>query len=196
MVAQGSKHDCSSKQSDNCIISYDPALKAYSFTSTVFCWSRQSQDHPDSRRGELDSAYLYGSGKVILGFPGSSAGEESACNAGEPSSIPGSGRSPGEGRDSLLQYFWVSLVAQTVKIPPVMWETWVQSLGWRIPWRKAWQPIQYYCLEGLMDREVWRATAHGVAELDMTEWGHTRGYIGDEDVGMGIFKKLSPRVNM
>ena len=97
MVAQGSKHDCSSKQSDNCIISYDPALKAYSFTSTVFCWSKQSQDHPDSRRGELDSAYLYGSGKVILGFPGSSAGEESACNTGEPSSIPGSGRSPGEG---------------------------------------------------------------------------------------------------
>ena len=31
------------------------------------------------------------------GFPGSSAGKESACNAGDPGLIPGSGRSPGEG---------------------------------------------------------------------------------------------------
>ena len=37
-------------------------------------------------------------------FPGSSAGKESACNAGDPSSIPGLGRSPGEGKDYLLQY--------------------------------------------------------------------------------------------
>ena len=41
---------------------------------------------------------------VILGFPGSSAGKESACNAGDPSSIPGSGRSPGEGISYPLQY--------------------------------------------------------------------------------------------
>ena len=32
-----------------------------------------------------------------MGFPGSSAGKESACNAGDPGSIPGSGRTPGEG---------------------------------------------------------------------------------------------------
>ena len=39
-------------------------------------------------------------GKLILipGFPGGSDGKESACNAGDPSSIPGSGRSPGEGK--------------------------------------------------------------------------------------------------
>ena len=41
---------------------------------------------------------------LILGFPGSSAGKESACNAGDPSSIPGLGRSPGEGKGYPLQY--------------------------------------------------------------------------------------------
>ena len=46
------------------------------------------------------------------GFPGSSAGIESACDARDPSSIPGSERSAGEGIDSPLQYSWALLVAQ------------------------------------------------------------------------------------
>ena len=62
-------------------------------------------------------------------FPGSSVGKESACSAGDPSSIPGSGRSPGEGTGYPLQYSWVSLVTQLVKDPPAMQKTWVQSLG-------------------------------------------------------------------
>ena len=41
------------------------------------------------------------------GFPGGSDGEESACNAGDPGSIPGSGRSPGEGNGNPLQYSWL-----------------------------------------------------------------------------------------
>ena len=45
----------------------------------------------------------------------SSVGKESACNAGDPGSIPGSGRSAGEGIGYPLQYSWVSLVAQLVK---------------------------------------------------------------------------------
>ena len=64
------------------------------------------------------------------GFPGSSAGKEATCNAREPGSIPGSGRSAGEGRDYPLQYSWASLVAQLVKNLPAMWENSVQSLGW------------------------------------------------------------------
>ena len=56
-------------------------------------------------------------------FPGSSAGKESACNAGDPSSIPGWERSPGEGIGYLLQYSWTSSVAQMVKNLPAMWET-------------------------------------------------------------------------
>ena len=74
------------------------------------------------------------------GFPGSSAGKKSTCNAGDPSSIPGPGRSPGEGLDYPLQYSWVSLVAQTVKNPPAMWETWVG----KIPWRRACQPTPVF----------------------------------------------------
>ena len=40
---------------------------------------------------------------MSLGFPGGSAGKESACNAGDPGSIPGAGRSPGEGNGYPLQ---------------------------------------------------------------------------------------------
>ena len=63
-------------------------------------------------------------------FPHSSVGKESACNAGDPDSIPGSGRSAGEGIGYSLQYSWASLVAQLVKNQPEMWETLVRSLGW------------------------------------------------------------------
>ena len=59
------------------------------------------------------------------------AGKESACNAGDPGSIPGSGRPTGERIGYPLQYSWASLVAQLVKKnPPAMGETSVQSLGW------------------------------------------------------------------
>ena len=67
-----------------------------------------------------------------------------------------------------------SLVAQRVKNPPAMRETWVRSLGWEdsleegmathssiLAWRVP------------MDRGAWRATAHGVAELDTTETKHS-----------------------
>ena len=61
---------------------------------------------------------------------GSSAGKESTCNAGDPSLILGSGSHPREGISYSLQYLWASLVAQTVKNPPAMQDTWVLSLGW------------------------------------------------------------------
>ena len=64
-----------------------------------------------------------------MGFPGSSAGKESACNAGNPGLISGSGRSPGESIGYPVQYSWASLVAQLVKNPHAMQETWVRSLG-------------------------------------------------------------------
>ena len=53
---------------------------------------------------------------VYMGFPDSSVDKESACR---------SGRSAGEGIDYFLQYSWASLMAQLVKNPPAMWETWV-----------------------------------------------------------------------
>ena len=63
--------------------------------------------------------------------------KESACNAGDPGLIPGSGRSAGEEIGYPLQYSWASLVAQLVKNPSAMWETWVQSLGWEDPLEKG-----------------------------------------------------------
>ena len=64
-----------------------------------------------------------------MGFPDSSVGKESACNAGDASSIPGLGISAGEGIGYPLQYSWASLVAQLVANPPPMQETWVRFLG-------------------------------------------------------------------
>ena len=68
--------------------------------------------------------------KICMGFLGSSAGKESTCNSGDPSSISGSERYAGEGIGYPLQYSWASLVAQLVKNLTTMQETWVQSLGW------------------------------------------------------------------
>ena len=66
----------------------------------------------------------------MTGFTDGSVGKESTCHAGDSGSIPGLGRSTGEGTGYPLQYSWASFVAQLVKNPPAMRETWVQSLGW------------------------------------------------------------------
>ena len=102
---------------------------------------------------------------IKTGYLGSSADKESTCNAGDPSLSPGSVRSPGEGIGYSLQYSWASLVAQMVKNPPAMRETWIQSLGWEgsleegmathsgiLAWRIP------------MERGAWWATVHGVAK--------------------------------
>ena len=94
----------------------------------------------------------------VLGFLGSSAGKESTCNAGDLGSIPWSGSSPGERIVYPLQYYWTSLVAQTIKNPPVVWKTWVRSVGWEDPLEEGMvahssigegngNPFQYSCLE-------------------------------------------------
>ena len=72
-----------------------------------------------------------------MGFPDSSVDKESAYNAGDLGLIPGLGRSAEEGVGYPLLYSWASLVAQLVKNLPVMWETWVQSLGWENPVEKG-----------------------------------------------------------
>ena len=105
----------------------------------------------------LSWTYLLKLNSLRSGFPGSSVGQESACNAGDPSSVPGWGREPG--------VFLVLPVAQMVKTLSAMLQTWVWSLGlddprqegmashcrilaWRIP----------------MNRGAWWATGHGVAK--------------------------------
>ena len=98
-----------------------------------------------------------------IGFPDSSAGKESAGNAGDPSWIPGSGRSPGEEIGYPLQYSWASLVAQMVKNLPVIWETLVQSLSWEDPLEEG--MATHSSILGWripMDRGAWQATVLGV----------------------------------
>ena len=70
-------------------------------------------------------------------FPHCSVGKASACDTGDPGLIPKSRRSAGKGMGYPLQYSWASLVAQLVKNPPAMRETWVQSLGWEDPLEKG-----------------------------------------------------------
>ena len=70
---------------------------------------------------------------ILLTFPNNSVGKESTCNAGDPTSIPWSERSTGEVIGYPLQYSWTSLVAQPVRNPPAMWETWVRFLVWEDP---------------------------------------------------------------
>ena len=102
---------------------------------------------------------------IIFVIPptGGSAGKESASNAGDPGSIPVSGRSPGEGIGYPLQFSRASLVAQIVKNP--MWETWVQSLGWEDPLKEGMAThFSILAWRICMDRGAWWATVHGVAK--------------------------------
>ena len=71
------------------------------------------------------------------GFPDSSVGKESACNAGDHGWIPGSRRSTGERIGNSVQYSWAFLVAQLVKNQPEMKQTSVGSLGWEDPLEKG-----------------------------------------------------------
>ena len=100
------------------------------------------------------------------GFPGSSAGKESACNAGDPGAIPASGRSPGERIGYPLQYSWPSLMAESVKSPPAMRGTWVWSLGWEdSPGGWKGYPLWYSCLENPHEqRSLAGYTVHGIAK--------------------------------
>ena len=74
--------------------------------------------------------------QYLKGFPGSSDSKESTCNVEELGSITGLGRSTKE-MGYPRQYSWASLLAQLVKNPPAMQETWVQSLGWEDPLAKG-----------------------------------------------------------
>ena len=64
-------------------------------------------------------------GLIVFTLRNNSVGKESTCNAGDPGSVPGLGKSAREGIGYPLQYSWTSLVAQLVKNPPAMQETWV-----------------------------------------------------------------------
>ena len=117
----------------------------------------------------------------MISFTDSSVGKKSACNAGDPSLIPESGRSTGKGTGYPLQYSWTSLVAQLVKNPPPMQKTWVQSLVGKIPWRRERLPTlvfwpgefhELYSPWGYKE-STWLSNfhfpfSHGIADLKIT----------------------------
>ena len=87
-------------------------------------------------------------------------------DAGDASSIPGLGRSPGEGIGYRLQYSWASLVAQVVKNLAAIQETWVQFLDQEDPLQKGnGYPFQHFYLENPMDREAWQAMIQGISKI-------------------------------
>ena len=98
-------------------------------------------------------------------FHDSSVGKESTYNEGDSDSIPGLGRSAGEGIGYPLLYSWASLVAQLVNNPPAVQETWDQFLGWEDPLEKGKIPTPVF----------WPGEFHelyspwGQKELDKTE---------------------------
>ena len=130
---------------------------------------------------------------LILGFPHSSVGKESACNAGDPGLIPGSGRSPGEGNGNPLQYSclenpmdrgaWQATVhgftrvrhdLVTKPLPPHPYRFHLpmqvrpkrhglDSWVGKIPWRRKWQPTS----------EFFPGESHGQRSLvGCSPWGH------------------------
>ena len=114
---------------------------------------------------EADPFWLV-DGKFNKGFPGSSAGRESTCNAGDPISIPRSGRSPRERIGYPLQCsFAFPQPKELVKDSPAMRETWVQSLGWEDPLEKDMGTHSSILVWRIrMDREAWQGTVHGVTK--------------------------------
>ena len=104
---------------------------------------------------------------VVVGFSESSVGKESACNAGDSGSIPGSGRSPGEGIGYPLENSRASLVAQLVKNPPAMLGDLgsIPGLG-RSPWRRERPPTSVFWSGEFQGPH----SPRGCKEWDMTEW--------------------------
>ena len=107
--------------------------------------SLEKVGNPGTVRNELFSGHINYNLIINISFwNGGFPGKESLCNAGDSGSIPGSGRSPGEGIGYPLPYSWASLVAQLVNNPPAVWETWVQSLGWEDLWKREWLPTPIF----------------------------------------------------
>ena len=101
--------------------------------------------------------------RETLGFPGSSAVK--ICSAWDPGLIPGLGRSPGKVIGYLFQYSWAILVAQMVKNPSAMRETWVWSLGWVDPLEEGMTThFSILAWRFPMDRGAWGAIVHRVAK--------------------------------
>ena len=107
---------------------------------------------------------------LMLGFPDSSAGKESTCNAGNPGSIPGSGRSTGEGIGYVLQYSWASLMAELERICLQCRRPGFNPWVGKIPWRRERLPTPVFLPgESHEQRSLAGYSPWGYKELDITE---------------------------
>ena len=90
-----------------------PAWKGTPITKSMraYLWLNGAPCTRSTRFSQLKVPEKFPCSPRFLGFPHRPVGKESACNAGDSVSIPGSGRSPGEGIGYPLQYSWASLVA-------------------------------------------------------------------------------------
>ena len=125
----------------------------------------------------------------LLMVPDSSVGKESTCNAGDSSSIPGLGRSTGEGIGFPLQYSWASLVAQLIiclQCGRPGFDPWVG----KIPWRRerlptpVFRPGEFHGLNSPQGRK----------ESDTTEWLPLSLSQGPTRVTGVVHLYLGPRV--
>ena len=117
-----------------------------------------------------------GSEKSSCGFPDSSVGKESACYAGDPSSIPGLGRSPGEWISYPLQYAWASLVAQPVKNLLQCGRPGFNPWVGKISWRRERLPTQVF----------WPGEFHGL----YSPWTHKEStWLSDYHLTCGLWRE-------
>ena len=129
----------------------------------------------------------------MVGFPDSSVGKESSCNTGDPGLIPGSGRSAGEGNGYPLQYSWAFPVAQLIKNPPAMWETWVWSLGWEDPWRRERLPTPVFRsgeFHGLYSPWESQRVGHDWATFTLTHSWFTMFQVYSKIIQLYIFMNI------
>ena len=147
-------------------------LKGFNFTATAKGKNFQGRKKQEVKLGEFTDLWNPGNtwAKTVVI---SSAGKESTCNVGDSRSIPGMGRSPGEGIGYPLQYSWAALVAQVVNNPPAMREDLgsVPGLG-RSTW--AWQHTPVFLPGESPWRGAWWATVHGVTKCRtrLSDWPH------------------------
>ena len=129
-----------------------------------------------------------------MGFPGSSASKESACNAGDLGLIPGSGRSPGARIGYPFECSWASRVIKIIKNQPT-WERrgfypWVG----KIPWRRAWQPtLEFLPGESPWTEEPGRLQSKGLHKV-RHDWSDLAQIIvrnSYHSEGVGIIENLS-----
>ena len=130
--------------------------------------------YPHHRNSRAESLFplcfgYHGNLLSVKGF-GSSVGKKSACNAGNPGSIPGWRRSHGEGIGYPLQYSWASLVAQMVRIRLQCRRPGFHPWVGKIPWRQERLPIPvFWPGEFHQLRNLAGYSSRGCKELDTTE---------------------------